>query len=90
MELQAFIHVGFLLVGNTDPFDCHSYNPTIEANLIAVKESIQPVVAMESLLIRSANGEDHAEDFEKVQSSVFQGDFQFATLDRETAHCSGG
>ena len=44
------------------------------------KEFIQPVIDLESLLLKSANGEDFDEDLQLVHESVYQADLDFAKL----------
>ena len=46
------------------------------------KKFIQPVIALESLLFKSANEEDFDEDLQLVHESVYQADFDFAKLKR--------
>jgi len=46
------------------------------------KEFMQPVLAMESLLIKSANGECHADELKTVKESVFKEDLNFDSLER--------
>ena len=46
------------------------------------KEFMQPVLAIESLLIKSANGECHADEIKTVKESVFKDDLDFDSLDR--------
>ena len=43
---------------------------------------MQPVLAMESLLIKSANGECHADELKTVKESVFKEDLDFDSLER--------
>lgn len=47
------------------------------------KEFMQPVLALESLLLKSANGEDFGEELQSVQESVYQTDFDFAKLKKQ-------
>ncbi len=44
------------------------------------KEVVQPLVAMERLLIKSANGEVFTDKLKAVQDSVFEADFDFSKL----------
>jgi len=46
------------------------------------KEFMQPVLAMESLLIKSANGECHADELKTVKESVFKEDLNIDSLER--------
>ena len=46
---------------------------------------IEPVTALESLLISSVNGRDNAEELSTVKSSVFQSDFNFDQLSSQLA-----
>lgn len=41
---------------------------------------MQPAIALESLLLKSANGEGFDKDLQSVQESVYQADFDFAKL----------
>ena len=43
---------------------------------------MQPILAMESLLIKSANGENAVEDFEQVKQSVFEADLDYERLEK--------
>ena len=47
------------------------------------KEFMQPVVALESLLLKSADGEDFDEELQAVQESVYQADFDFVKLKKQ-------
>ena len=49
------------------------------------KEIMQPVLSMESLLLKSANGERHAVELEQFTASVFKDDLSIEKLDRELA-----
>ena len=44
-----------------------------------------PVIAMENLIVKSANGEEFTEDLEKVSGSVFGKDFDIPRLKRHLA-----
>lgn len=46
------------------------------------KEFMQPVLTMESLLIKSANGECHTDELRTMKESVFKGDLNFDSLER--------
>lgn len=46
------------------------------------KEFMEPVLAIEALLIKSANGKDFSQEFKVVKSSCFQSDFCFDKLER--------
>ena len=46
------------------------------------KEFMQPVLAIESLLIKSAKGECHADEVRTVKESVFKDDLNFDSLER--------
>ena len=46
---------------------------------------MQPVLSMESLLLKSANGEKHSVELEQFTASVFKDDLSIEKLDRELA-----
>ena len=43
---------------------------------------MQPVLTIESLLIKSANGECHTDELRTMKESVFKGDLNFDSLER--------
>ena len=46
------------------------------------KEFMQPVLTMESLLIKSANGECHTDELQTMKESVFKEDLNYDSLER--------
>ena len=46
------------------------------------KEFMKPVLAVEALLIKSANGDDYSQEFKDVENSSFQSDLCFNNLKR--------
>ena len=46
------------------------------------KDLMQPILAMESVLIKSANGEHYAEDLKQVKQSVFKADLDYDRLEK--------
>ena len=49
------------------------------------KEIMQPVLCMESLLLKSANGEEHITELKEFTASVFKEDLSVEKLERELA-----
>ena len=43
---------------------------------------MKPVLAVEALLIKSANGDDYSQEFKDVENSCFQFDLCFNNLER--------
>ena len=49
------------------------------------KEIMQPVLCMESVLLKSANGEEHITELKEFTASVFKEDLSVEKLERELA-----